>query len=303
MTIVSFTAFLESEKDIQTREKAIEKIKTDIENKFPCALEILRKYTRELTAQNKKTTVKDYYISKQTNRKKTDYVYIVRYRGADGKMLTSHWSTKTNNYEDAEQFARENREHILKEYYKRNESDKLYKDLAHYYGGNSEDYSIDVQRGDRKVLCERNKKQYDVFINKVFIPYMKNERGRFFLVDITTSDIRALQNKLLKEGIKGQSINKKLSGVKMVFNYFLKAEKIEKSPFRENIALKGKVTATGMYELNELKEVFKKEWEDRTSYLLNLISYTCGLRNKEISELRVNDMTQCINLNSLESYN
>lgn len=279
---------------MQTREKALEKIKADIENKFPFTLKILRKYERELRAKTEETAVKDYYISKQKN-KKLGYIYIVRYHGADGKIVPSHWSTKTNCKEEAEQFAIKNRERLLKAYYEKHEADKLYKQLADYYGKNSEDYHIDIQRGDRKTLCERNKKQYFSFINNVFIPYMKNERNKRSLGEIENPDIIALQNKLLKEGIKGQSINKKLSGVKMVFNYFIKAGKIEKNPIIGNSALKGKVTATGMYELNELKDVFKREWEDKTSYLLNLISYTCGLRNEEIRELRVNDITNCLN--------
>jgi hypothetical protein len=56
----------------------------------------------------------------------------------------------------------------------------------------------------------------------------------------------------------------------MVYNHLVKSGKIENSPFKEKMNLAGKVSITNAYELEELKNVFQKPWDDDLSYLLNL---------------------------------
>jgi integrase len=46
----------------------------------------------------------------------------------------------------------------------------------------------------------------------------------------------------------------------------------------------------GCYELEKVKGVFDRPWEDELSYLLCLVIYTTGIRNSEIEKMRVKDM-------------
>ncbi len=46
----------------------------------------------------------------------------------------------------------------------------------------------------------------------------------------------------------------------------------------------------GCYELERLKGVFFRKWRDETSYLLNAIIYTTGLRNSEIRRIKLEDI-------------
>jgi site-specific recombinase XerD len=294
--MVLFKEFLGDKLNLQTKDAIREKLRGRFETFFTIEHSILKQFSEEILNETEtKKTAKIFYLSKQKS-KKAGYVYIVRYRNNEGEIIKSHWSTGTGIYGKALDFAINNREKILQDYYAKNEGDSLYKILAEYYSENgNEAYNLDVKRGDRKSLCERNRKQYYSFINNVFIPYMKNEQGKRSLADIETTDIRALQDKLLSDGIKGQSINKKLSGVKMVFNHLIGNGKIKNMPFTGKMNLAGKVLDTGVYELEELKNVFQKPWNDDLSYILNLIIHTCGLRNDEISNLLVSDITNNLN--------
>jgi integrase len=46
----------------------------------------------------------------------------------------------------------------------------------------------------------------------------------------------------------------------------------------------------GCYSLDELKGVFKNQWDDKKSYLLCCLIYSTGLRNSEIKNLKVKDI-------------
>jgi integrase len=301
--MLNFKEFIGYQLDLQTVDVALEKWTEEIENLCPFEFSILKQFNEKMLSETEtEKSAKNFYLSKQKS-KKTGYVYIVRYRDNEGVILKSHWSTGTNIHSKALDFAINNRENILQDYYAKNEADNLYKTLSEYYNENgSEAYNLDVKRGDRKTLCERNRRQYHAFINKVFIPFMKNEQGKRSLAEIETTDIIALQNKFLSDGIKGQSINKKLSGVKMVYNHFITNGKIKYTPFIGNINLAGEALATGVYELEELKSVFQKPWKDDLSYLLNLVIHSCGLRNDEISNLLVSDITNNFNGTIFNNY-
>jgi integrase len=301
--MISLKEFASYHLDMTAEDIAIENLKQGIEKTYRNALNMLRQFDEKiLNDDGTRKPAKTFYISK-IKSKKYGHVYFVRYRDNNGSIINSHWSTGTSLYSKAAEFAINNREKILQDYYAKNEADDLYKILSEYYDDkNSEAYNLDLKRGDRKDLCERNKRQYHAFINKIFIPFMKNKQGKRSLADIETTDIIALQNKLLSDGIKGQTINKKLSGVKTVYNHFIKNGKVKYTPFMGSINLAGEALATGVYELEELKSAFKKPWKDELSYILNLVIHTCGLRNDEIKNLLVSDITNNLNGTIFNNY-
>jgi integrase len=149
-------------------------------------------------------------------------------------------------------------------------------------------------RGDRKPLTEDIRKKYYNFVNNVFIPFMKEERGKRSLKEIEAIDITELQNTLLKK-MRGQTVNNALSAVSPVFNHLFRYGKIQTNPFASKLSLKRESENTGVYELGELKGVFLKDWNNEVSYLLDLIIYTCGLRNEETNSLKVSDITNTFN--------
>jgi integrase len=292
--MVSLTEFVNHSVNLKANDLLMDELKAFIERTAFVGLTIVRNYNQQYMAENcEEKKVKDYYLSRQKS-KKLGFVYVVRYRDSDGKIIPSHWSTGTNNFRLAEQFAIENREKLLNDYYKKNEGDNLFKFLADYYSLENEAYQLDVMRGDRKPIREDVRKQYFNFINKVFIPFMKEERGKKSLKDMEAIDITFLQNTLL-ETMKGQTVNNNLASIKPVFNHLFRYGKIQVNPFASKLSLKRKSEDTGVYELPELKGIFLKNWNDDISYILDLIIYTCGLRNEETNSLKVSDITNSFN--------
>jgi integrase len=295
--MTSFKEFVEYDLNLKADDILIKELGAFFEREFPYSLEVLRRYDKQVSAENGPQKIKDFYLSKQKS-KKLGFVYIVRYRDKDGNIIPSHWSAKTNNPHEAERFAVENRERLLNGYYSHNEGDKLFRFLADYYSPNNKDYLNDVDRGDRRPITEAIRKNYYNFINNIFIPFMKEVRHKRTLKDIGRLDIMALQNKLLKDSekpLKGQTINNNMAGVKAVFKTLLKYEKIQNSPFMADLTLQRISKDTGMYELPIMRGVFLKSWGDNLSYLLNLLVYTCGLRNEETNNLKVNDIKNSFN--------
>jgi site-specific recombinase XerD len=302
MSEVSFNKFFESEITANLDDLVINSIKKQFEQEIPIMLGVLQRYDKTVTAKEEnKKAVKNFYLSK-IRSKNLGYVYVVRYRDNNGNIIPSRQSTKTNVYDNAEQFAIKNREKFLEDYFAKHEAGNLYKDFANYYTGNSELYKTDIKRGDRKQICTKSMKEYNSFINEIFIPFMKNDQNRKNATDIGTTDIVSLQNMLLAKGIKGQSINKKISAVKKIYDSLLKSGKVKKTPFIGNLRLSGEAEAPGVYEIEELKAVFNKTWDNDLSYMLNLIIHTCGLRNEEISALLVSDIRDSFNNVKFNNY-
>jgi integrase len=301
--MISFTEFIEQDFNSKSKDVLIEESSAFAERNYPIIMERIRRYDKLVLAELEPKKAKDFYLSKQKS-KKLGFVYIVRYRDSKGNILPSHWSTKTNIRDKAEKFAIENRETLLKDYYNHNEGDSLYQFLADYYLPGNEAFNCDVLRGDRKPIIEKIKKHYYNFITKVFIPFMKEEQKKRSLKEITTLDITLFQNHLLegKKPLKGQTINNMMAGLKPVFAHLLKYGKISNNPFSVKLALKRESESTGVYELPKLKGFFSDWWEDKLSYILNLIIYFCGLRNEETNSLKVSDITNTFDGITFDNY-
>ncbi|GHV86980.1 hypothetical protein AGMMS50255_2760 [Spirochaetia bacterium] len=293
MATIDFNSFVTADRQRQAETDRLLALKQELAGRFPYALKVLNRYDREQTAERENIKpIQDYYLSKQVS-KKLGFVYVIRYR-ENGVILPSHWSSGTNDKATAEKYAIDNRDRLIAEYHEKNEADKLYRELGNYYTENSDAMRIDIERKDRKTLNGKDIRRNYLFVNKVFIPFMKNERGRKYLKDIETADITALQNKMLAEKSSGQTINKVLGSVKMVFQHFERTGKIKHTPFIQGYSLNVQGQSREIYELPEMKNAFSGVWNDKVSFLLNLIIYTTGARNGEIESLRVNDITNTI---------
>jgi integrase len=204
-------------------------------------------------------------------------------------MIPSQWSTKTGNYREAEIFAVTNREKILKKYDNRKEGKALYSVLRSYYTQGSSYLAIDAARGRK--LNENSRKILYGFIVNAFIPFLLENRIKEF-GEIKPVIINHFQNYLLIEkGLRPQSINRQISGIKAIFNHLYMTGIIEYNLIKDIVPLRniiGKIR--GCYSLEELAGIFKTEWEDKKSYLLCSLIYSAGLRNSEIQNLKVKDI-------------
>jgi hypothetical protein len=146
--------------------------------------------------------------------KKYGYLYYVRYID-NGKLIPSKWNTHTNLLPEAEQFARENRDHLLSGYYSRHTSrGELYSLLSGYYKAGSAYLERDKNRN--RILSEKTRSVYYHFMNRKFIPYLQEKRIETF-AEIDPPLVVKFQDYLLSSGTKPQTINRYLSSVNIVF--------------------------------------------------------------------------------------
>ncbi|MDR2021287.1 MAG: site-specific integrase [Treponema sp.] len=216
-------------------------------------------------------------------------MYYVRYF-ENGRLIPSRWSTHTNDRTSAEQFARDNRTKILDDYFYR-KNHGLYAVLSNYYKEGSLYCETEKRRG--RVLSARTMSIYCNFIMKVLIPFLRKWQIQDF-TEITPPVIAALQNHLLKKGNKPQTINRFLGSFRAILDYLVMHGKLEENVFAKVSMLKTNkkhYRIRGCYEVNALKGVFEKSWDDPFSYLLCLMIYTTGMRNSEIERIQVQDLT------------
>jgi site-specific recombinase XerD len=204
-------------------------------------------------------------------------------------MVPSQWSTRTGSYQEAAQFAAANKEKLLKKYDNRKKGRVLHEVLRAYYAEGSNYLAIDAARGRK--LNESSRKILHGFIVNTFLPFLEDNKIREF-GEIKPVVINHFQNYLLIEkGLRPQSINRQISGIKSIFSHMYMTGIIEQNPIKDIVPLKsitGKIR--GCYSLEELAGIFKNEWEDKKSYLLCSLIYAAGLRNSEIQNLKVKDI-------------
>jgi integrase len=210
-----------------------------------------------------------------------------------GRLIPSKWNTHTNVLKEAEQFARENRDRILFEYYSKNApKGELYSILEAYYKAGSSYLEKDKNRN--RTLCEKTRSVYYHFMNKKFIPYLHEKNIKAF-GEIDPPVIANFQDYLLSCGRKPQSINRYLSSINVVFNHLLITGVLKENAFDRVKALKmGDKSAEvrGCHEIDKLRGVFNAQWSDTLSYLLCLMIYSTGTRNSEIEKIMVNDIIE-----------
>ena len=278
--------------------KYLERLKNRFESINPKSIKELKKFSAQF---NEPKEPKRYYLEPIKN-KKLGTVYYVRYLH-NGVLVKTKWTTRTNNYDLAVKFAIENRERLLKEYFERG-TKKPYSEFLsifkNYYAKDSEYLQIDINRG-RKVKDD-SRRTYNNFINNQFIPYLKSH-GIKEIEQIDTPFLTRFQNYLLAkkqkdgktiEGIKPQTVNHYISHISMIFDHLLLEGFIKINPCKSVIPIKvgeDDQEITGCYEIDKLKGVFNREWENDLSYMLTLLIYTTNLRNSEIEKIRISDLT------------
>jgi integrase len=238
--------------------------------------------------ESQSTRGSGFCLDKRPN-KKNGFLYYVRYR-YKGKTLPSKWNTHTNDFLQAKNFAVNNRDRIIEEYFTRKSKQDLYDILTDYYKIDSPYLAVDKNR--KRTFCDQRRRIYYNFINKKFIPFLKRLKIKQFN-QIKPSHLAALQDELLENGNKPQTINDHLSGVKMLFDHLLRKNIMEHNPFKELTPLMVKaedVEIAGCYDTYKIKGVFNKSWQDEIYYFLCLIAYTTGMREIEIMNMRVSDI-------------
>jgi len=262
----------------------LDQMRDHYQREFPGAIRELHEFEKRLAFA---VRPKGYSLSPVRN-KKFGFLYYVRYL-ENGKVVPSRWSTHTNDWGIAERFARDNREKLLGEYHRRND-DGLYSVLRQFYQENSPYLEDEQWRG--RVIGKESRNMYLNFVNKVLIPFLKENKVVRF-EEITPPVINRLQKYLLQKGNKPQTINRYMSCVKAVINHQVMNGKLPENVFVQATMLKEskhKQSVRGCHEIEALKGVFKKPWEDGLSYLLCLMIYTTGMRNGEIARIRATDL-------------
>jgi hypothetical protein len=275
--------------DAMKRETYLERLKQRFEKRYPEALRALQEFDSHISPPRQSK----YYTFVKVPSKKFGFLYYVRYLDK-GKLVRSKWNTHTNDLAEAERFAAENRERILAEYYrKREEREKtvnLYAVLAEYYKEDSPYLAIDRSRN--RLIDKKHARIAHRFIIETFISFLKAHKVKTYQ-DIEPPLLVKLQNELLQSGKKAQTVNFYLQYVKAVFSHLVLKGDIGENVFSRVAPVKVRLAdrAThGCYDVELLKGVFGKPWEDKISYLLCLMIYTTNLRNSELERVRLQDI-------------
>jgi integrase len=273
----------------------LKKLQAEWQKKSPEVFAALQAMDIKVIAHsNAQKDPKRYSLLKRSS-KKYGFLYYVRYI-EKGRLISSKWNTHTNILQEAEQFAMENRDRIISEYYKKhtakNADNELYSILGGYYKKGS--IYLEKDKNRNRVIGEKTRSVYYHFMNKKFIPYLQENNIKIF-EKIDAPTIANFQDYLLAEGMKPQTINRYFSSVNCVFNQLLITGAIKENPFDRVAALKMGDKSTeirGCHEIDKMKGIFKIQWSDTVSYLLCLMIYSTGMRNSEIEKIMVNDIIE-----------
>jgi integrase len=166
----------------------------------------------------------------------------------------------------------------------------MYTVLESYYEKNSHYIEAIKNRGRR--LCEQVRGQYHNFIKNEFAPFLKKNRVKCFN-EITAPIISKFQNELLTSGLKPQTVNRYMIGIRTIFDHMVRDGYMAENILNRVDSLKtrpGDCKVVGCYEVGKPDSVFNKPWKDELAYLLNLLIYSTGIRNSEIMLVRPQDI-------------
>jgi site-specific recombinase XerD len=268
--------------------------------KSPEVFAALQAMDRKIIAHsNAQKDPKRYSLIKRPS-KKYGYLYYVRYID-NGKLIQSKWNTHTNILQEAEQFARENRDRIISGYRSKHAPrGELYSILGGYYKAGSSYLEKDKNRN--RILCKKTISVYYHFMNRKFIPYLQENNIKTFF-EIDPPVIAKFQDYLLSRGTKPQTINRYLSSINIVFNHLLTTGIIKENAFDRIKALKTGDKSTeirGCHDVEKMKGVFNTRWNDALSCLLCLMIYSTGMRNSEIEKIKIGDLVEIDGINFVD---
>jgi integrase len=269
---------------VKQQQQGLEYFRSYFKNEFPNMMTALRLVDTEYTEPKRR---KGFNLVKREN-KKLGFVYYVRY-SHQGKMLPTKWNTHTNIAEEAEKFARENRDRLIGRYLQEHDAN-TFKVFEDFFKENSNYLAYEQKRS--RPLSDTSRRNYDSVINNKFIPFLKSQNIGCF-EKITLQTLCDFQDSYLAKGIKPQTVNDYLKAVKRIFFYLARKGFVRENPcasLRSIPVHQDDRIARGCYDLKKLKGVFNKKWEDQLLYLLCLIIYTTGMRNGEIRQIRLADV-------------
>jgi integrase len=257
-----------------------------IESNFPHTVKALRLVDLDNTTARRG---KGYGLVKRES-KRHGFLYYVRYCH-NGKMLPSKWNTHTNNLEEAEAFAKKNRDRLVGGYLKARKT-PIYALLEKYFAEDSP-YLVSEKKRNR-VIVESSRVDYHRKIIGKFIPFLKENNIRTF-DQVTVQRLIDFQDWLLDGDtkLKPQSVNCVFKPIKKIFIYLHRKGVIKDNPCRnlERLAVhQSDMEARGCYDVEKIKGIFNKEWDDNRNYLLCLLIYTTGMRDCEIRQIRKCDI-------------
>lgn len=150
---------------------------------------------------------------------------------------------------------------------------------------------------ETKNLTENSVDWYKTMLDK-FIIYCKE--NKISIINMTVPQARGyvhwLQNSKNKLGKKyaDNTINGFIRTVKVMFNYFMEDEYIEKNPFAKVRQIKTDKVIIESFEPEEVKKMLtqfnKSLFTDHRDYLLILVLFDCGLRISEAVNLKIQDI-------------
>jgi integrase len=261
------------------------KLRSYIKQEFPAVMKALRIIDTDYTEPKRR---KGFNLVQREN-KKCGFKYYVRY-SHNGKTLPSKWNTHTNILEEAERFALENRERLVERYLQAHGS-RGFEAFEKFYEKHSEYLACEEKRN--RPLSDTTRRNYYSVITTKFIPFLKGRHINCY-GQINVRALGDFQDHYLAAGIKPQTVNDYLKAVKRVFLYLVRKGLIKENPcinLRSIPVHRHDKKERGCYELERMEGVFNKKWPDQKFCLLCLLIYTTGMRNSEISRIRMKDIT------------
>jgi integrase len=151
-----------------------------------------------------------------------------------------------------------------------------------FFDCRSTEYLSECRRNGE--LSEGRRKRYHAVLAGKLVPFLKEKRIETFeRISVTVLD--DFQDYLLAKGLKAQSVNDDMTAVHKAFRFLLRKGRIQENPcmLLPPIPEKQEDKKTrGCYELDKLKGIFNRRWNDPVSLLLNMLIYTTDMRNSEI---------------------
>jgi integrase len=269
---------------IRTGIRPEDEIKAYMAREFPTLMRALRIIDTEYSEPKRR---KGFNLVKREN-KKHGFLYYVRY-SHEGKMIPSKWNTRTKNREEAEQFARENRDRLVGRYLREHDS-QGFQIFEKFYEADSEYLACEEKRN--RSLSDTTRRNYFSVLTTKFLPFLK-ERGISCYEQVTVKTLSDFQDQYLAAGLRPQTVNDYLKSVKRVFSYLLRKGFIKENPCAHLKSIpvhRRDKKERGCYEIEKLEGVFNKRWPDQKRQLLCLLIYTTGMRNSEIARMRPKDI-------------
>ena len=281
-------------------ERNIDNIGTpNIENYFGMNADILKAVIAEALKQNNLQKVlgiqklenggekRKYYLVKRPS-KKMGYVYQVKLIDQNtGEILPTKYSTGTNDFETAIQWAEKNYKDLLTQYAGKAEL----KILEKYYSDSGEYWKY--EKYDGRKVSHLVLKHRQAFMTNHIIPFFQSKKVRS-LSQITPIHIKELKNYLSKEqGLTPQTINNNLNSFKKCLLLFRDMGKITNDFSTCDFCVKGSKEAEkarGIFPVDSLKGIFSKQWKNPLYKTLCQIIYFTGIRNSELLRIQFNDI-------------